>query len=118
LEWPAEVRRGWRPISSPHIFMTVESVRTSDISDLEMICAMGDSNWLKFDWVGYIRWVSDISISRGVQPFLNPMKIEQIRLIRYIRWGIGFVRPGPPATVLEPDGGSDMSVWSDMFDRA
>jgi hypothetical protein len=76
LEWPAEVRRGWRPISSPHIFMTVESVRTSDISDLEMICAMRDSNWLTFGWVG--------CISRGVQPFLNPMKIEQIRSIRYI----------------------------------
>jgi hypothetical protein len=54
LEWPAEERRGWGLIYSPHTIMTVGGVRTSDISDLDWICPMGDSNWLEFGWVGYI----------------------------------------------------------------
>jgi hypothetical protein len=48
------MRREWGPIYSPYRFMTVGGVRISDISDLDQICLMGDSNWLKFDWVGYI----------------------------------------------------------------
>jgi hypothetical protein len=29
--------------------MTVGCVKTSDISDLDRICPMGDSNWFRFD---------------------------------------------------------------------
>jgi hypothetical protein len=60
------VRRGWGPIYSPHIFITVGGVRTSDISDLDQICPMGDSIWLEFSWVGYTQCGSDISIQGGV----------------------------------------------------
>jgi hypothetical protein len=35
--------------------MIVGRVRTSGISVVDWICLMGDSNWLKFGWVGYIR---------------------------------------------------------------
>jgi hypothetical protein len=41
--------------------MIVGGVRTSDISDLDRICPIENSNWLRFSWVGYIRWGSDIS---------------------------------------------------------
>jgi hypothetical protein len=54
LEWPTKVRRGWGPIYSPHRFMTIVGVRTSEISNLDQICPMGDSNWFEFGWVGYI----------------------------------------------------------------
>jgi hypothetical protein len=47
--------------------MIVVGVRTSDISNLDQICPMGDSNWLEFDWVRYIRWDLDISDQGGVQ---------------------------------------------------
>jgi hypothetical protein len=65
----SEMRRSSGPIYSPCRFMTVGCVRTSDISDLDQICPMGDSNWPKFDWVGYIRWGSNISDQGGVQHF-------------------------------------------------
>jgi hypothetical protein len=55
--------------------MTVEDVRPSDIYDLDQICLMGDSNWLEFNWVGYIRWVSDISDEGDVTRYWTPMKI-------------------------------------------
>jgi hypothetical protein len=44
LEWPTEPMREWGPIYSPHTFITVGGVRTSDISDLDQICLMGNSN--------------------------------------------------------------------------
>jgi hypothetical protein len=49
-----EMRRGWGPIYSPHEFMTIGGVKTSDISNLDRISLMGDSNWLEFGYVGYI----------------------------------------------------------------
>jgi hypothetical protein len=55
MEWPAKPRREWGPIYSPHTFITVGGVRTSDISNLDRICPMENSNWLNFGWVGYIR---------------------------------------------------------------
>jgi hypothetical protein len=55
LEWPAKVKWGWGPIYSPHRFMIVGGVRILDISNLDRVCPMGDSNSLKFGWVGYIR---------------------------------------------------------------
>jgi hypothetical protein len=74
LEWPTEMRRGWGPIYSPCAFMTVGGVRRSDLSNLDQICPMGDSNWLEFGWVGYIRWGSNISDQGEVTWY--PMKIE------------------------------------------
>jgi hypothetical protein len=56
--------------------MTVGGVRRSDLSNLDQICPMGDSNWLEFGWVGYIRWGSDMSDQGEVTWFWNPMKIE------------------------------------------
>jgi hypothetical protein len=44
LEWLAEVRRGGETIYNPHRLMTVGGVRTLNISDLDQICPMGDSN--------------------------------------------------------------------------
>jgi hypothetical protein len=67
LEWPAEPRGEWGPIYSPHTFITVGGVRTSDISDLDQICPIGNSKWLNFGWVRYI-W------SRRVTRYWNPMK--------------------------------------------
>jgi hypothetical protein len=49
------------PIYSPHAFITVGGVRTLNISDLDRICPMKNSNWLRFGWVEYIQWSSDIS---------------------------------------------------------
>jgi hypothetical protein len=35
--------------------LPVGAVRTSDISDLDQICPMGDSSWLEIGWVRYIQ---------------------------------------------------------------
>jgi hypothetical protein len=35
---------GWGSFYSPDTFITVGGVRTSEISDLDRICPMGDSN--------------------------------------------------------------------------
>jgi hypothetical protein len=40
LEWPAEVRRGWRFIYSPYKFLTVE------VSEHRIYPT----------WIGYVRW--------------------------------------------------------------
>jgi hypothetical protein len=64
MEWPAEARGSGALFIAPHTFITVGGVRTSDISDLDKICLMENSNSLNFDWVGYIRWGSDISDQR------------------------------------------------------
>jgi hypothetical protein len=48
LEWPAKPRGEWGRIYSPHTFITVGGVRTSDISDLDRIRPMGNSKWLNF----------------------------------------------------------------------
>jgi hypothetical protein len=68
------VRRGWGSFYRPHTFITIGGVRTSEISDLDQICPMGDSNWLKFGWVGYIRCFSNISDQGGVTWYWNLMK--------------------------------------------
>jgi hypothetical protein len=44
----------WGPIYSPHTFITVGGVRTSDIFDLDQICPMENLKLLNFGWVGYI----------------------------------------------------------------
>jgi hypothetical protein len=44
MEWPTEPREEWGPIYSPHTFITVGGVRTSDIFDIDRICPMGISN--------------------------------------------------------------------------
>jgi hypothetical protein len=44
MEWPVEPREEWETIYIPHTFITVEGVRTSDISDLDQICPMEISN--------------------------------------------------------------------------
>jgi hypothetical protein len=48
--WSGQPKQGgeWGHIYSPHTFITVGGVRTSDISDLDQICPMGNSNWLNF----------------------------------------------------------------------
>jgi hypothetical protein len=71
--------------------MTVGGVRTLDISELDQICPMGDSNLLEFGSVRYIHWISDISDQGGVQRFWNPMKARQIRWVRYIQPGVRYV---------------------------
>jgi hypothetical protein len=69
LEWSAEPRGWWELIYSLYTFINVGGVRTSDISDLDWICPMGNSKRLNFGWVGYIR-------SRRVTQYWNPMKHE------------------------------------------
>jgi hypothetical protein len=72
LEWAVEVRRRWRLIYNPLIFMIVGGVRTSDIPDIYRICPLGYSNLSEFSWVGYIRWISDMSDFGGVRVSLEP----------------------------------------------
>jgi hypothetical protein len=54
LEWSAEVRRGWGPIYSPHRFMTVGGVRTSDIFDGRFKLAQVQLSWIYLMGLGYI----------------------------------------------------------------
>jgi hypothetical protein len=109
----ASQSEGVGTIYSPHTFITVRGVRTLDISDLDRICSMGDSNWLEFDWVGSIQCGSDISIQGRMQRFWNPLKAEQIRWVKYIRPEVGYVRLGQLATVLEPDRDQIYPTWHD-----
>jgi hypothetical protein len=74
------VRRGWGPIYSPHIFITVGGVRTSDISDLNRICPMGDSNWFRIRlgriypmWLRYIHSRKDATLLKPDEGWTNPV---------------------------------------------
>jgi hypothetical protein len=70
--------------------MTIGGVTTSDISDLDRICPMGDSNWVKFSWVAYIRSRRGATALEPDECRINP--VGQICLT----W--------TAATILEPDG--------------
>jgi hypothetical protein len=71
-------KRGyWGPIYSPRAFITVGGVKTSDISDLDRICPMKNSNWLRFGWVGYIQ-----CDQRSVTCYWNPYD----QIVTQVRW--------------------------------
>jgi hypothetical protein len=64
---------------------------------------------------GQIRAVGYVDLD-SLPRFWNPTGTRHIRLVRYIRHGVGYVRLGQIVTILEPDSGSDKSDTLDMSD--